>query len=169
MGLLGGQDREMRQLFDEVSATLARRLESSGSYHAESFPGWTYTADNVVLDQNVLVINTGDKLALFETGMSSVKRNDAMGRLVTNLKQSGIDPNDIDAVIPTHAHIDHVGGIMAALQLLNQPGSVRVERRVGARVYLRVQGKLVPSLAVTGLSTTYHDIVNPFGGGSMMQ
>jgi Metallo-beta-lactamase superfamily len=71
-------------------------------------------ADNVVLDQNVLVINTGDKLALFETGMSSVKRNDAMGRLAANLKQSGIDPNDIDAVIPTHAHIDHVGGIMAA-------------------------------------------------------
>ena len=69
-------------------------------------------ADNVVLDQNVLVINTGDKLALFETGMSSVKRNDAMGRLAANLKQSGIDPNDIDAVIPTHAHIDHVGGIM---------------------------------------------------------
>src|SRR5499427_10957153 len=28
--------------------------------------------NNVVLDQNVLVINTGDKLALFETGMSSV-------------------------------------------------------------------------------------------------
>ena len=38
--------------------------------------------NNVVLDQNVLVINTGDKLALFETGMSSVKRTDAMGQLV---------------------------------------------------------------------------------------
>jgi glyoxylase-like metal-dependent hydrolase (beta-lactamase superfamily II) len=80
-------------------------------------------ADNVVLDQNVLVINTGDKLALFETGMSSVKRNDAMGRLVASLKQSGIDPADIDAVIPTHAHIDHVGGIMAADGSRNFPNA----------------------------------------------
>jgi glyoxylase-like metal-dependent hydrolase (beta-lactamase superfamily II) len=79
--------------------------------------------NNVVLDQNVLVINTGDKLALFETGMSSVKRNEDMGRLVAHLKQSGIDPNDIDAVIPTHAHIDHVGGIMAADGSRNFPNA----------------------------------------------
>jgi glyoxylase-like metal-dependent hydrolase (beta-lactamase superfamily II) len=79
--------------------------------------------NNVVLDQNVLVINTGDKLALFETGMSSVKRNDDMGRLVQNLKQAGIDPKDIDAVIPTHAHIDHVGGIMAADGSRNFPNA----------------------------------------------
>jgi glyoxylase-like metal-dependent hydrolase (beta-lactamase superfamily II) len=79
--------------------------------------------NNVVLDQNVLVINTGDKLALFETGMSSVKRNDDMGRLVANLKQSGIEPADVDAVIPTHAHIDHIGGIMAADGSRNFPNA----------------------------------------------
>lgn len=79
--------------------------------------------NNVVLDQNVLVINTGDKLALFETGMSSVKRNDAMGQLAANLKKSGIDPSDIDAVIPTHGHIDHVGGIMAADGSRNFPNA----------------------------------------------
>src|SRR5262249_41845318 len=45
-------------------------------------------ADNVVLDQNVLVTNTGDKLALFQTGMSSVKRNHATARLWTNPTQS---------------------------------------------------------------------------------
>ena len=79
--------------------------------------------NNVVLDQNALVINTGDKLAVFETGKSSVKRNDAMGRLVANLKASGIDPNDVDAVIPTHAHIDHIGGIMAADGSRNFPNA----------------------------------------------
>ena len=79
--------------------------------------------NNVVLDQNVLVINTGDKLALFETGMSSVKRTDAMGQLAANLKKAGIDPNDIDAVIPTHAHIDHIGGIMAADGSRNFPNA----------------------------------------------
>ena len=79
--------------------------------------------NNVVLDQNALVINTGDKLAVFETGMSSVKRNDAMGRLVANIKASGIDPNDVDAVIPTHAHIDHIGGIMAADGSRNFPNA----------------------------------------------
>ncbi len=70
-------------------------------------------SDNVLLDQNALVINTGDKLALFETGMSSVKRSKDMGKLVENMKAAGIDPKDIDAVIPSHGHIDHIGGILA--------------------------------------------------------
>jgi glyoxylase-like metal-dependent hydrolase (beta-lactamase superfamily II) len=70
-------------------------------------------ADNVVLDQNALVVNIGGTLGLFETGMSSVKRSKDMGRLTQNLKAAGIDPKDIDFVIPTHTHIDHIGGILA--------------------------------------------------------
>src|SRR5260370_10832867 len=83
--------------------------------------------NNVVLDQNVLVINTGDKLALFETGMSSVKRNDDMGRLAANLKQSGIEPADVDAVIPTHPHIDHIGGSLCAGRGRAFPAHPRVD------------------------------------------
>lgn len=47
--LLGGDDSAMRDLQERVSDALARRLERSGSYHAESFPGYIYTADNVIV------------------------------------------------------------------------------------------------------------------------
>ena len=70
--------------------------------------------DNVVLEQNSLVLNTGDRLVLFDTGMSSVKRpNTQTGRLLASLKQAGIDAKDIDTVVLTHPHIDHSGGMVA--------------------------------------------------------
>jgi glyoxylase-like metal-dependent hydrolase (beta-lactamase superfamily II) len=80
-------------------------------------------ADKLVMNQNALVINTGDKLALFETGMSSVKRTEDMGLLIGNLKAAGIDPKDIDYLIPSHAHIDHIGGILAADGSRNFPNA----------------------------------------------
>ena len=80
-------------------------------------------ADKFVMDQNALIINTGDKLALFETGMASVKRTDDMGLLVGNLKAAGFDPKDIDYLIPSHAHIDHIGGILAADGTRNFPNA----------------------------------------------
>jgi glyoxylase-like metal-dependent hydrolase (beta-lactamase superfamily II) len=68
---------------------------------------------NVVLEQNILVLNTGDKLVLFDTGMGSSQMfGPTPGKMLANLKAAGIDPKDIDAVVATHAHCDHVWGIM---------------------------------------------------------
>jgi glyoxylase-like metal-dependent hydrolase (beta-lactamase superfamily II) len=68
---------------------------------------------NVVLEQNNLILNTGDKLVLIDTGMGSSQMfGPTPGKLLANLKAAGIDPKDIDAVVATHAHCDHVWGIM---------------------------------------------------------
>ena len=69
--------------------------------------------DNVVLEQNALVVNTGDRVALFDTGMGTSKMlGPDTGRLIANLKAAGIAAGDIDAVVLTHAHPDHCFGLM---------------------------------------------------------
>jgi glyoxylase-like metal-dependent hydrolase (beta-lactamase superfamily II) len=70
--------------------------------------------DNALLEQNALIVNTGDRLVLFDTGMGSLKLfGPTTGKLLNSMKQAGIDPKDIDAVVMSHAHIDHCVGNMA--------------------------------------------------------
>src|SRR5262245_45102822 len=69
---------------------------------------------NAVLEQNALVVNTGDKLIVFDTGMGSLTLfGPTTGRLMSSLKMAGIDPKDVDAVVMTHTHIEDCGGCMA--------------------------------------------------------
>lgn len=80
-------------------------------------------APAMAIQQNALVIDTGNALALFETGMNSMRESEAMGRLPDNLKAAGFDPTDIDFVIATHTHIDHIGGILTADGTQNFPNA----------------------------------------------
>jgi glyoxylase-like metal-dependent hydrolase (beta-lactamase superfamily II) len=68
--------------------------------------------DSIVLEQNVLVVNTGSRLVMFDSGMGTSKAfGPTTGRLLRSLRESGINPAAIDDVICSHAHIDHVGGL----------------------------------------------------------
>src|ERR1700757_4521471 len=73
------------------------------------------SAENVVLEQNSPIVNTGDKLILFDTGMGTAKNfGPTTGRQQKSMMEAGIKPEDIDAVVFSHAHIDHIGGVVDA-------------------------------------------------------
>jgi len=55
-----------------------------------------------------LLINTGQDLVLVDTGAGDMEPT--TGKLIPNLRAEGIEPEDIDTVILTHAHPDHIGG-----------------------------------------------------------
>lgn len=55
-----------------------------------------------------LVVETGGKLILVDTGADGLSPD--TGKLIPNLGSVGIAPEDIDIVILTHGHPDHIGG-----------------------------------------------------------
>ena len=55
-----------------------------------------------------LLINAGQRQVLVDTGAGGLAPT--TGKLISNLKVGGVAPEDIDVVILTHCHIDHIGG-----------------------------------------------------------
>jgi glyoxylase-like metal-dependent hydrolase (beta-lactamase superfamily II) len=60
---------------------------------------------------NEWLVNTGDRLVLVDTGTSNVFAP-TLGRMARNLEAAGVEPAAIDAVILTHMHPDHAGGLL---------------------------------------------------------
>jgi len=64
---------------------------------------------------NSLLIRTGDQTVLVETGMGNklsermVKFYGQPAKLIDNLAQGGVAPDEIDIVINSHLHFDHCG------------------------------------------------------------
>ena len=59
---------------------------------------------------NTFLINTGAQLVLIDSGGGKLV-GERGGRLLANLKASGYLPEQIDAVLLTHLHPDHFGGL----------------------------------------------------------
>ena len=70
-------------------------------------------ADRIRVEQNCLLLETAGKKVLFDNGLGSEKLyGPDSGRLLDSLREAGVAPSEIDAVVLTHAHSDHCWGTM---------------------------------------------------------
>jgi glyoxylase-like metal-dependent hydrolase (beta-lactamase superfamily II) len=65
----------------------------------------------VALQLNTILVNAGDKLVLIDAGCGVDKFQKTSGALLRNLAAAGYAPGDIDTILFTHFHFDHLWGI----------------------------------------------------------
>jgi len=104
-------DFEVTALFDGVLDFSPKELLTNttpaqvGELLHRSFEG-----DKVLTSVNAYLINTGDKLVLIDTGAGETF-GPGLNKLQSNLKSAGYQPEQVDMVLITHMHPDHLGGL----------------------------------------------------------
>jgi glyoxylase-like metal-dependent hydrolase (beta-lactamase superfamily II) len=74
-----------------------------------------YKPDLMTTPYNPVVVNTGGKLLVFDTGTSEAafaSSKGQTGQFQNNLAAAGIDRNAIDMVVVSHFHGDHINGLL---------------------------------------------------------
>ncbi|MCE9621114.1 MAG: DUF916 domain-containing protein [Actinomycetia bacterium] len=129
-----------------------------------ALPFHVYSTDGFNQTDGTFDLLTGDELP---TDVGSWVTFDAQDLTIPAGKQALIP---ITITVPADASPgDHVGGIVASspIEGKNDTGQIiTVDRRVGAKLYIRVTGTLHAELAVTQLNGDYSHALNPLGGGA---
>ncbi|KAB0657109.1 MBL fold metallo-hydrolase [Burkholderia territorii] len=88
---------------------------------------------------NAFLVDTGTKRILVDTG-AGVLYGDCCGKLLANLRAAGYAPEQIDEVLLTHLHKDHVGGIVTNGKMTFPNATVRVNE-IEANYWLNLDNK----------------------------
>ncbi len=93
-----------------------------------------YESDSIPTSVNAFLVNTGDALVLIDTGAGTVL-GPSLGKLVANIQAAGYRPDQVDAVLITHMHPDHFGGL-SSKGVRTFPNAVVYASKQDAEVWL---------------------------------
>lgn len=93
----GSIDLPVDKLLQQPAANTLRALQNA------------YLGVPLETSVNAYLVNTGTKVVLVDTGTAGLFGPTA-GRVLANLKASGYSPEQVDEIVITHMHGDHIGG-----------------------------------------------------------
>ncbi|QHE93185.1 MBL fold metallo-hydrolase [Pandoraea fibrosis] len=105
-----------------IDATEAARMQRDAGQTAPS-----------AVHINCYVVRTAERTVLIDAGAGGIRQWG--GRLRENLLLAGIEPASIDTILLTHAHPDHVGGLVTAAGQIAFPNAALVAHRREVRFW----------------------------------
>ncbi len=68
--------------------------------------------DKMTISFTPVIVNTGKEIVMFDAGYGEERRAKGAGKLAATLAGAGFSPEQIDVIVLTHLHPDHVSGLM---------------------------------------------------------
>ncbi len=84
-----------------------QKIEDVQAYMTENH----LPADKMTISFSPVIVNTGKEVVLFDTGYGEERRDKGAGKMAATLATAGFSPDQIDVVVITHCHPDHVSGL----------------------------------------------------------
>ncbi len=94
--------------------------ELAAALRREGLTAWVEAPETVSIEApfTPLLVDTGQNLVLLDTGVGPNAPVPNAGRLIAGLAAAGVEPGDVDTVVISHAHADH---ILGAIDAAGQP------------------------------------------------
>ncbi len=74
--------------------------------------------DKMTISFTPVIVNTGKELVMFDSGYGEERRAKGAGLATAALKAAGFTPDQIDVIVITHCHPDHVSGLIEGKQAI---------------------------------------------------
>lgn len=105
---------EVTALYDGAIKLDTKLLKNTNDKEVQKLLGRLFIKGPAVQTAvNAYLINTGSKLVLIDAGAAKLFGPN-LGNVVDNLKAAGYTPEQVDTVLVTHLHGDHVNGLINA-------------------------------------------------------